>query len=163
MFTEISYAELLAGTVILASVGFDIATRKIPNAVTFLGMTAGIFYTVFFTGDVFLYNLMSMFIIFAFGFFGVMGMGDLKLFMATASFLGIMSTSVVMFFAATLLVLTDFLRHPKKTFAAIQNTVYSFFVPEAVLPGPYFASYPFAPFIFAGFVLRHFSGEVFNV
>ena len=80
----------------------DIRFRRIPNGLVFPGMAAGFLLTWSGFPD-FGWKLLMILFLYFFGMLGLMGMGDLKLWMMEAAFVGAARSTLSVLFASLFL------------------------------------------------------------
>lgn len=87
--------------------GRDALTGKIPNAVTFVGMALGLVLTFVRLGELHI-KFAGMAIILLLGVLNIGKMGDIKLWMMVASFLGLVRSSILIIGACLLMLAHGF-------------------------------------------------------
>lgn len=66
----------------------DCKTKHIPNAISFSFMAIGLIWNIVFDIDNLIFNAIAFLLIFIFGYFRFMGLGDIKMLMGIALFSG---------------------------------------------------------------------------
>lgn len=111
----------------------DIRTMKIPNRIVLTGAMAGIFITALSGGRMALaYVALELFFIFLFGTLGIMGMGDLKLWMMATTFIPLKHSAAGVSIGAAFLIAYGLIRDRR-------------YIPQK--------GYPFAPFMTVGMII----------
>ncbi len=111
----------------------DIRTMKIPNRIVLMGAIAGIFITALSDGRMALASsALELFFIFFFGTLGIMGMGDIKLWMMVTTFLPLKYSAAGVSIGAAFLIAYGLIRDRR-------------YIPQK--------GYPFAPFMTVGMII----------
>lgn len=90
----------------------DLQTRKIPNILILYGILVSLLFDVCLypqSLQIILLKTMSLILIFFFGMFRLLGLGDIKLWMVITCFLGIIQSSLIICISAVLLILWQFI------------------------------------------------------
>lgn len=131
--------------ILLIATIWDVECRRIPNPLMVIGIVIGLF------SDWSLYaffcKILSLFLIFCIGYFRIMGMGDLKLWMVITSFVGLESSIIILGFAAFYLCIYAFLKNTKEARLILKHLYYAFQTRQIPLTVEQ-TGYPFAPFLF---------------
>lgn len=118
----------------------DIKTGKIPNRLVLTGGIIGIIFTIFFRTDsnglgmvwVIAWMIAELAILFGYGMFGFMSMGDIKLWMMATTFITLRYSAMGMVIGELLLIAYGFVKHKK-------------YIPQI--------GYPLAPFMTVGMII----------
>lgn len=144
---------------IIASIWDVKFNKKIPNALIFLGLLAGLTISAYFEGWHGLWSsLLSIVIIqiVFLVFWGAIAAGDIKLFMVIASFLG---TGEAIFIALLSFVVGGvvfFTYKPKRAFHSVESMKYFLFYKIPIKPVSKEMSVAFSPFILIAFFITVF-------
>lgn len=127
---------------------WDYLYRKIPNWLICIGLIIGWIsssYSIF-------ERVLSLFILFIIGMFGLMGLGDIKLWMVMAMFLGFIKSCYVIGLAALLLILHQFIKNWKNTMNILTISLKDFWLTKKIRIFDQI-SYAFLPYILISFVI----------
>ena len=127
---------------------WDYLYQKIPNWLICIGLIIGWIsspYSIF-------ERVLSLFILFIIGMFGLMGLGDIKLWMVMAMFLGFIKSCNVIGLAALLLILHQFIKNWKNTMNILTISLKDFWLTKKIRIFDQI-SYAFSPYIFISFVI----------
>lgn len=136
---------ILCLIILLVATIWDLEYRRIPNELTAVGVFLGLFWDWSLYG--FFCKLLSLFLIFCIGYFRLMGMGDLKLWMMITSFVGLENSIIILGFAALYLCAYAFLKNTQEARMILKHLFYSFQTRQIPLVVEQ-KGYPFAPFLF---------------
>lgn len=149
-----SYTTLLqmaAFITLLVAACYDIRTFRIPNALTFPVMAAGLAASLVLSPTLFFSRALSIVILFFFGMTGLMGMGDLKLCMAITALCGFFEMLYMVLAACVAMLVYCIMEDPKRAAADIGATFQRLrFRLKVDDTG---ARYPFSFFLLIGFVI----------
>lgn len=127
---------------------WDYLYQKIPNWFICIGLIIGWIsspYSIF-------ERVLSLFILFIIGMFGLMGLGDIKLWMVMAMFLGFIKSCYVIGLAALLLILHQFIKNWKNTMNILTISLKDFWLTKKIRIFDQI-SYAFSPYILISFVI----------
>ena len=127
---------------------WDYLYQKIPNWLICIGLIIGLIsspYSIF-------ERVLSLFILFIIGMFGLMGLGDIKLWMVMAMFLGFIKSCYVIGLAALLLILHQFIKNWKNTMNILTISLKDFWLTKKIRIFDQI-SYAFSPYILISFVI----------
>lgn len=136
-------SAVLLSICLLAAV-CDIKSGKIPNTVTFSGIVLGLLFH--FSFDEWIRIFAGLVFIFFFGMLGLMGMGDIKLWMAIMSLSGFSDSCFIIAGAAALFIIYQLVKDHKKTVQICRLTVESLFTNRKIIRFEQ-KGYPFAPYV----------------
>lgn len=125
---------------------WDYLYRKIPNWLICLGLIIGWLFSPCSIPE----RILSLLALFIIGMFGLMGMGDIKLWMVIALFLGFIDSCYVMGLAALLLILHQFIINRKNTLNILTISFKDFWLTKRIKIFDQ-KSYAFSPYILIGF------------
>lgn len=140
---------------LIASI-WDWSTKKIPNALIFLGYVVGMGYKVYFFGfkSLFLALLISLLIFATFlVFWGVIGAGDIKLLMVVSVFLGYFQTVEIFLYGIIILTILFTFKSPKSWIDASRRILFRIFYKIPIKPEKKINGIPLAPFILLGAII----------
>ena len=148
---EFITTSITAAVITLAAAVFDKKTGKIPNKLTFSAIIIGIVMTMFFRPPLWWLTFAIIAALFFFGMTGVIGLGDLKLFMAVTAIGGWKMFLTVFASSMLLMCLCAFVFDRQRFYMYAFKTLRRFKgnrlkIDETV-------KYYFAPFIFAGVII----------
>lgn len=127
---------------------WDYLYRKIPNWLICLGLIIGWLFSTCSIPE----RILSLLALFIIGMFGLMGMGDIKLWMVIALFLGFIDSCYVMGLAALLLILHQFIKNWKNTMNILTISLKDFWLTKKIRIFDQI-SYAFSPYILISFVI----------
>lgn len=127
---------------------WDYFYRKIPNWLICLGLIIGWLFSTCSIPE----RILSLLALFIIGMFGLMGMGDIKLWMVIALFLGFIDSCYVMGLAALLLILHQFIKNWKNTMNILTISLKDFWLTKKIRIFDQI-SYAFSPYILISFVI----------
>lgn len=142
------YLWSLLLTIVACAAGSDIVTHKIPNELIVLGLICG-FWMGFTNWSQFGWKWLGIFVVFGLGSMGLMGLGDIKLWMVLVAFLGFKRTLLPIGGAAILFIVYVILKD-RTEFTRIFKEMGKQTIIRQYQLIPNQQSYPFAPFIFLG-------------
>lgn len=127
----------------------DVQYRRIPNEVVLCGaaagfLTCGSLYT-------FLWRILALLFLFCLGYFRIMGMGDLKLWMMITTFTGLRNSCFIMAFAAIFLCIYAFFKNREEAMLIFKNMHFSFMTKKKPIIMEQ-TGYAFSPFMLAATV-----------
>lgn len=135
-------------TIVACAACSDILTQKIPNELILLGLAEG-FLVSFSTWSNFGWKWLAIGVLFGLGSLGLMGLGDIKLWMVIVAFIGFQKSLVPIGGGALLFILYCILTDRKETARIVKDMGKQFaFRNYYLIQGQ--QGYPFAPFIFFG-------------
>ena len=123
----------------------DVKEKKIPNWVTFPGMFIGLFLSGDFNEV--LWKVIGLILIFFFGMLGLMGLGDIKLWMATCALTGFLQSCAIVIVAEILFLVAGYVRNRQETHNLFKLTLFDMFYSKKVNFVEQNA-YAFAPYMF---------------
>ena len=126
----------------------DYFYRKIPNWLICLGLIIGWLFSTCSIPE----RILSLLALFIIGMFGLMGMGDIKLWMVIALFLGFIDSCYLMGLAALLLILHQFIKNWKNTMNILTISLKDFWLTKKIRIFDQI-SYAFSPYILISFVI----------
>ena len=97
-------------------------------------------------------RILSLLALFIIGMFGLMGMGDIKLWIVIALFLGFIDSCYLMGLAALLLILHQFIKNWKNTMNILTISLKDFWLTKKIRIFDQI-SYAFSPYILISFVI----------
>lgn len=127
---------------------WDYFYRKIPNWLICLGLIIGWLFSTCSIPE----RILSLLALFIIGMFGLMGMGDIKLWMVIALFLGFIDSCYLMGLAALLLILHQFIKNWKNTMNILAISLKDFWLTKKIRIFDQI-SYAFSPYILISFVI----------
>lgn len=127
---------------------WDYFYRKIPNWLICLGLIIGWLFSTCSIPE----RILSLLALFIIGMFGLMGMGDIKLWMVIALFLGFIDSCYLMGLAALLLILHQFIKNWKNTMNILTISLKDFWLTKKIRIFDQI-SYAFSPYILISFVI----------
>lgn len=128
----------------------DIQYRRIPNEIVLCGavvglLTCGSFYAV-------LWRVLALIFLFCLGYFRLMGMGDLKLWMMLTTFTGFRNSCFIMAFAALFLCIYAFFKNRKEAMLIFKHMQISLLTKKNPIIMDQ-TVYAFSPFMLAATLL----------
>lgn len=140
--SAISIAMLL--TLLLIASCYDKKTMKIPNWISLTGVITGICLctSMHQVG----YRFIAIVFIFFFGMLGLMGMGDLKLWMMISTLTGFTESCFIVAGAGLTLLIHQVIRNRKMASQTIRLTIFSFIYNRKIIEFEQ-EGYPFAPYM----------------
>lgn len=127
---------------------WDYFYRKIPNWLICLGLIIGWLFSTCSIPE----RILSLLALFIIGMFRLMGMGDIKLWMVIALFLGFIDSCYLMGLAALLLILHQFIKNWKNTMNILTISLKDFWLTKKIRIFDQI-SYAFSPYILISFVI----------
>ena len=127
---------------------WDYFYRKIPNWLICLGLIIGWLFSTCSIPE----RILSLLALFIIGMFGLMGMGDIKLWIVIALFLGFIDSCYLMGLAALLLILHQFIKSWKNTMNILTISLKDFWLTKKIRIFDQI-SYAFSPYILISFVI----------
>ena len=127
---------------------WDYFYRKIPNWLICLGLIIGWLFSTCSIPE----RILSLLALFIIGMFGLMGMGDIKLWMVIALFLGFIDSCYLMGLAALLLILHQFIKNWKNTMNILTISLKDFWLTKKIRIFDQI-SYAFSPYILISYVI----------
>ena len=127
---------------------WDYFYRKIPNWLICLGLIIGWLFSTCSIPE----RILSLLALFIIGMFGLMGMGDIKLWIVIALFLGFIDSCYLMGLAALLLILHQFIKNWKNTMNILTISLKDFWLTKKIRIFDQI-SYAFSPYILISFVI----------
>ena len=127
---------------------WDYFHRKIPNWLICLGLIIGWLFSTCSIPE----RILSLLALFIIGMFGLMGMGDIKLWIVIALFLGFIDSCYLMGLAALLLILHQFIKNWKNTMNILTISLKDFWLTKKIRIFDQI-SYAFSPYILISFVI----------
>ena len=127
---------------------WDYFYRKIPNWLICLGLIIGWLFSTCSIPE----RILSLLALFIIGMFGLMGMGDIKLWMVIALYLGFIDSCYLMGLAALLLILHQFIKNWKNTMNILTISLKDFWLTKKIRIFDQI-SYAFSPYILISFVI----------
>ena len=127
---------------------WDYFYRKIPNWLICLGLIIGWLFSTCSIPE----RILSLLALFIIGMFGLMGMGDIKLWIVIALFLGFIDSCYLMGLAALLLILHQFIKNWKNTMNILTISLKDFWLTKKIRIFDQI-SYAFSPYILMSFVI----------
>lgn len=127
---------------------WDYFYRKIPNWLICLGLIIGWLFSTCSISE----RILSLLALFIIGMFGLMGMGDIKLWIVIALFLGFIDSCYLMGLAALLLILHQFIKNWKNTMNILTISLKDFWLTKKIRIFDQI-SYAFSPYILISFVI----------
>lgn len=127
---------------------WDYFYRKIPNWLICLGLIIGWLFSTCSIPE----RILSLLALFIIGMFGLMGMGDIKLWIVIALFLGFIGSCYLMGLAALLLILHQFIKNWKNTMNILTISLKDFWLTKKIRIFDQI-SYAFSPYILISFVI----------
>jgi Flp pilus assembly protein protease CpaA len=149
---ELMPAVLTAVMMILASIT-DARSMRIPNIITFSGMTLGCVYIAMLAPDVWLLRGTAALTLFLAGSLGVMGLGDIKLLMAVSLLMGPWCAGFCLGAGCLLLVAFEFAKRPGETSAAIADGTRALLRLDLFMGTENGKKKAFAPYMAAGYAI----------
>lgn len=153
---EIFHICLLA-IILFAAALSDIKTMKIPNRLILIGLVLGFLYMPSIKGI--LFKLLYLGILFIFGMFGMLGYGDIKLWMVIAVFLGLFQSTIIIIIAAIISMIYSLFKWRKTTITHFLNFWWQMRIYKDY-QGSSEIYIPFAPFMLVSFLLFFLIKEV---
>ena len=142
LFQVFRYTVLLAVCVLTAA--WDIKKGRIPNTVVLAGVILGFVFR--FSIDEWLSILAGLIFIFFFGMLGLMGMGDIKLWMAVMALSNFSASCFIIAGAAALFILYRLLKDRKNAVQVCRLAVESLLANRKIIKFEQ-KGYPFAPYV----------------
>lgn len=127
---------------------WDYFYRKIPNWLICHGLIIGWLFSTCSIPE----RILSLLALFIIGMFGLMGMGDIKLWIVIALFLGFIDSCYLMGLAALLLILHQFIKNWKNTMNILTISLKDFWLTKKIRIFDQI-SYAFSPYILISFVI----------
>lgn len=127
---------------------WDYLYRKIPNWLICIGLIIGWLFSTCSIPE----RILSLLALFIIGMFGLMGMGDIKLWIVIALFLGFIDSCYLMGLAALLLILHQFIKNWKNTMNILTISLKDFWLTKKIRIFDQI-SYAFSPYILISFVI----------
>lgn len=127
---------------------WDYFYRKIPNWLICLGLIIGWLFSTCSIPE----RILSLLALFIIGMFGLMGMGDIKLWIVIALFLGFIDSCYLMGLAALLLILHQFIKNWKNTMNILTISLKDFWLTKKIRIFDQI-SYAFSPYILISSVI----------
>ena len=127
---------------------WDYFYRKIPNWLICLGLIIGWLFSTCSIPE----RILSLLALFIIGMFGLMGMGDIKLWIVIAWCLGFIDSCYLMGLAALLLILHQFIKNWKNTMNILTISLKDFWLTKKIRIFDQI-SYAFSPYILISFVI----------
>ena len=138
---------LLFSILVIAAI-WDYFYRKIPNWLICLGLIIGWLFSTCSIPE----RILSLLALFIIGMFGLMGMGDIMLWIVIALFLGFIDSCYLMGLAALLLILHQFIKNWKNTMNILTISLKDFWLTKKIRIFEQI-SYAFSPYILISFVI----------
>lgn len=140
---------MLLSLLLIASC-YDKKTMKIPNWISLTGIITGICLCT--SINQVGYRCIAIVFIFFFGMLGLMGMGDLKLWMMISTLIGFTESCFIVAGAALILLIHQMIRNRKKASQTIRLTIFSFIYNRKIIEFEQ-TGYPFAPYLMFSCIL----------
>lgn len=168
---EIRYAGVIASSILfIACVIFDLYKKKIPNQLIFPAMLIAFGWCVylctlnFWSGGL---RFILFLAIFAFGASGLIGLGDIKLFMTLALLNPPTHILLSIAVAAILLVIVQLIKDPKKTWEKVKFSLFCLQTnTTAAMPKPEESKekeqIPFVPYMALAYCIVYWGGRLFQ-
>lgn len=129
---------------------FDWKSRKIPNTLTFGAMILGLLMSA--SLKEVLWKVIGLAFLFLLGYLRLMGLGDLKLWMALSTLIGFLPSTYCIGLGALLLIIHGFIEDPKSSMDIVR-----IMFTELYYTGKFTKleqkKYAFAPYIFVGLLI----------
>lgn len=125
---------------------FDARDKKIPNELIIIGLIS----SLFFMGslEIFLWRALFILLLFFFGMFHLLGMGDLKLWMVLCAYTGFLESAYIIGGAAFLLICYGLITNSRESSFILKYMGFHFISKQKIQRLEQ-KSYAFAPFVFA--------------
>lgn len=146
---------VLTFTMLMAAAYYDSDSFRIPNRITFTAMGIGLVATLFVSPLICLQRLAAICVLFFFGMFGLMGMGDLKLCMGLVALCGWLDALYIVVIACVLMILWCLIENPYRAISEIKSAFFCILV--RTQPSGMGKKYPFSVFLFVGFMCLMFA------
>lgn len=100
----------------------DVRTKKIPNVIFYIGMASSILFDIFLyqrSTKELLISYAGAFLVFLFGSFRLLGLGDIKIWMVITAYYGIITSSLIICMASALLIIVAVIKDKSRVKAVL--------------------------------------------